>query len=78
MATMSKGAVGTVDRAIRAVLGVALLAYAIFGGGGAAEAGAAAGIGTLEIVLGLVGVVLLGTAAIRFCPLYRILGVCTG
>ena len=79
MATSMKGAVGTADRVIRAVLGIALLVYAVFYAGApeAADAAAAGGVSTLQVVLGIVGVVLLGTAAARFCPLYRVLGVCT-
>jgi hypothetical protein len=54
------------DRIIRAVAGVALL-YLGFGILG----------GTLAIVVDVVGVVLLATAAIGFCPLYALLKLST-
>lgn len=59
--------VGTVDRAARAVLGVAALVWAFV-------TGATSGLG---LVLLVVAVVLLGTAALGFCPLYRLLGIST-
>jgi hypothetical protein len=59
--------VSNVDRIVRAVVGAVLLI-----------AWAAGWVtGTLAVVLGLVGVVLLATAAAGFCPLYRVLGVST-
>lgn len=68
---MTKANVGALDRGLRAILGAALLILALF-------FPAAAGLsGSLVWVAGVVGAVLLGTAAIRFCPLYRLLGVCT-
>jgi type IV secretory pathway TrbD component len=53
-----------VDRAIRAVIGViaAVVAFSV---------GAGSGLG---IVLLLVAVILLVTAAVGFCPLYRVFG----
>ena len=33
--------------------------------------------GTLAVVLGVVGIVLIGTGAVGFCPLYRVLGLST-
>jgi hypothetical protein len=58
---------GGIDRAVRVVLGIV-----------AAVAGVAIGAGTLGgIVLLVVAVVLLGTAAIGFCPLYRLFGLST-
>ncbi len=59
--------VGNMDRIIRAVLGVVLLAAWIFGWLSGATA----------IILGIVGVVLLATAALKFCPLYRLFGAST-
>lgn len=56
--------VGTVDRLIRIVLGVALLSLLVL-----VE-------GNLRWV-GLLGLVMLGTAAVRFCPLYPLLGLNT-
>jgi hypothetical protein len=59
--------VGTADRAIRAAVGIVLLLLAAMGG----LSGTAAWIG------GIVGVVMLATAGMRFCPAYRLLGVST-
>lgn len=56
---------GTLDRIIRAVLGVGLI------GGGFAAAG------TIAIVLWVAGVVLLGTAAAGVCLFYIPLGINT-
>ncbi len=59
--------VGTIDRAIRALAGVAGIAlYAL----GAVE-------GTVGIVALVVGIVLLGTSAIGWCPPYTLLGINT-
>lgn len=56
--------VGSIDRAVRVVLGLVLLsAFFLLEG-------------SLRWV-GLAGVVLLLTAAVSFCPLYRILGINT-
>ena len=58
---------GTIDRVIRVVLGVA-----------AVGAAAAIGIGSLwGIVLLVVAAVLLVTAVVGFCPLYRLVGMST-
>lgn len=58
---------GTIDRIIRAVAGVAALLGAF-----------AVGTGTVGFVLLLVvAAVLLVTAAVGFCPLYRVFGVST-
>lgn len=59
--------VGSIDRAIRALAGLALLAGYFFGGVQ----------GTLGIVALVVGVVLLGTAAMGWCPPYSLLGINT-
>ncbi len=56
--------VGTIDRVVRVVLGLGLLSL----------------FGVLEgnaKFLGLIGLIPLGTAAIRFCPLYRLVGLST-
>ena len=59
--------VGTIDRSIRGVAGIALLAVFFFG--------------VLEGVAGIValvaGIVMLGTAAIGWCPPYSLLGINT-
>jgi hypothetical protein len=53
---------GTLDRAVRIALGVALLSLTTFGP---------------KSMLGLVGVVPLATGLIGFCPLYRLVGLST-
>lgn len=59
-----KANVGNVDRAIRILLGLALLSLLFILEGNAR-------------FIGLVGIVPLLTATIRFCPLYAILGINT-
>jgi Protein of unknown function (DUF2892) len=56
--------VGTVDRAIRIVIGIALLSLIFILEGSARW-------------LGLIGLVPLATAMIRWCPLYTALGIKT-
>ncbi len=59
--------VGTVDRVIRGLLGIiAIAAYAL----GMLQ-------GTLGIVALVAGIVLVGTAAIAWCPPYSMLGINT-
>lgn len=60
--------IGTIDRIIRAVAGIALMASYFLG----------LLTGTASIVALVVGIVLLGTAAIRWCPPYSLLGINTG
>jgi hypothetical protein len=60
--------VGTIDRAIRAVVGIAAITAYFVGWL----------TGTLAIIALVVGIVLLGTAAIRWCPPYDLLGINTG
>lgn len=57
---------GTVDRAIRVVLGIALLII-----------GFAAIGGTAGTIVGLVGLVPLLTGLAGWCPLYSVLGIKT-
>lgn len=58
---------GTVDRSIRLVLGVAAAAAAVL-----------VGIGSVPgIALLAVAGILLVTAAVGFCPLYRVFGIST-
>jgi hypothetical protein len=52
---------GTVDRTLRVVLGVALLAYAL----------------VAHAWLGWLGVIPLVTGLVGFCPLYRLVGIKT-
>lgn len=56
----------TVDRIIRAVVGVAALLGAF-----------AIGSGVAFVALLVVGAILLVTAAVGFCPLYRVFGIST-
>jgi hypothetical protein len=53
--------VGTIDRALRALVGLALLALAVFGGNR----------------WGWIGVVPLVTALAGFCPAYKLIGLNT-
>jgi hypothetical protein len=57
--------VGTADRVIRIVLGVAMLSAVVLLDG-------------RERWFGLIGIVPLLTAVVRFCPLYTVLGIRTG
>ena len=59
--------VGSIDRAIRSLVGIALLAAFFLGGVQ----------GTLGIVALVAGIVMLGTAAIGWCPPYSLLGINT-
>jgi hypothetical protein len=59
--------VGSLDRILRIILGV-VLGVLYFNGTVA---------GTLGVVLLVVGIVLILTALIKFCPIYRILGMNT-
>ena len=61
--------VGSTDKVIRIIAGVALLALAFWRLGGLASTGG--------VVAMVVGVVLILTAIINFCPMYRILGMRT-
>ena len=54
--------VGTLDRVLRVVVGLGLLAIVFVGP---------------QSPWGLIGLVPLGTALVGFCPLYRLLGICT-
>jgi hypothetical protein len=56
--------VGTWDRVVRALVGLGLLVVAALGHGWVRY-------------LGIVGVVLLATALVRFCPAYRLFGMHT-
>ncbi|MCK6596742.1 MAG: DUF2892 domain-containing protein [Bdellovibrionaceae bacterium] len=56
--------VGNVDRILRVILGLALLAFAFLGPEGIR-------------MWGFIGVVPLATGIINFCPLYTLLGINT-
>jgi hypothetical protein len=55
---------GSVDRIVRILAGFALLAWAFWGTDPYHQ-------------IGWIGVILLATAAMGFCPLYRVLGIST-
>lgn len=59
--------VGSIDRGIRALAGLALLAVFFTG----------AMVGTPGIIALVLGIVLLGTAALGWCPPYTLLGINT-
>ncbi|PCI40891.1 MAG: hypothetical protein COB46_05745 [Rhodospirillaceae bacterium] len=62
--------VGSIDKVLRIIIGLALLAYAILPSFGMmADTG--------YNVYGWVGIVPLGTALLGLCPLYSILGIKT-
>lgn len=61
--------VGMIDRILRSVIGVVLL-YLAFASG--------ALDGTIwQWVAAVAGVIMLGVAAVRFCPVYTVLGIRT-
>ena len=63
--------VGTIDRIFRLLLGIVLLAAPFVGNMAMFQSGIAT---IISVVLGLV---MIGTSAMKFCPLYRILGIQT-
>lgn len=62
---------GTADRVFRFLLGIVLLAAPFFSGMALFNSGLAT---ALSII---VGIVMLATSAMRFCPLYQIFGIRT-
>jgi len=63
--------IGTIDRMARLALGILLLVLPFVSG----MALFASGVATAVSVI--VGLVLVGTSAMKFCPMYRILGIRT-
>ncbi|MFN3171761.1 MAG: DUF2892 domain-containing protein [Hyphomicrobiales bacterium] len=63
--------VGNVDRAIRGLVGLFLIAAPFLGLFGLAVSG------TVSYAMIAIGLVLVGTALFRFCPAYRLLGLST-
>ncbi|SIS73025.1 YgaP family membrane protein [Neptunomonas antarctica] len=63
--------IGTIDRVIRLVLGIILLSVPFVSGFAMFESN------TATIVSIVLGVVMVATSAIKFCPLYRIFGLRT-
>jgi hypothetical protein len=65
--------VGSADRLVRAILGLLLIAAPFM----PFAAGLFAAWGAWKFLVVLAGIVLVGTAAMRFCPIYQILGLST-
>ena len=63
--------VGKLDRIFRLVLGIVLLAAPFISGMALFQSG------TATIISVIVGLVMIGTSAMKFCPLYRVLGIQT-
>lgn len=61
--------VGSIDRVLRAIIGLALIAFAFFGG--------LAPWGWMALLAGAAGVILVATAVISWCPTYAALGLGT-
>jgi membrane-bound ClpP family serine protease len=61
--------VGSLDRIIRTIIGLACIALVFIG--------PFAGTGWERIAFAIVGIVLILTSAIQFCPLYRMMGIQT-
>jgi len=64
--------VGTIDRLIRAVIGLVAIGFVFFG-----PIAATGGWGLERIGLLAIGSIMLATSAVKFCPLYRIIGLRT-
>jgi hypothetical protein len=62
---------GTLDRVFRFILGIVLLAAPFVSGFALFESS------TALIVSVVLGLVMIGTSAMKFCPLYRVFGVRT-
>jgi len=65
--------VGSIDRALRFVLGALLIAAPFL----PPLAGLFAGLGPWKFAFATAGVVLIGTAFFRFCPAYWLFGIRT-
>lgn len=63
--------IGTIDRVLRLVLGIVLLVAPFVTGMAIFEAG------PVTVISVIAGVVIVGTSAVKFCPLYRIFGIRT-
>lgn len=64
--------VGTIDRLIRAVIGLVAIGFVFFG-----PIAVTGGWGLERIGLLAIGSIMLATSAVKFCPLYRIIGLRT-
>ena len=63
--------VGTIDRVLRLVLGIVLLATPFVSGSALFESS------TATLISVIVGIVMVATAAMKFCPLYTVFGIRT-
>lgn len=62
---------GNADRLIRVIVGLVLIAAALLSGMAVFE------VTWIKYAAMIVGIVMLATSALRFCPLYTILGIRT-
>lgn len=67
--------IGSIDRILRALIGIGLLLVAFVPSVGAMVHAPEAGL--WHWVIAIAGVVMLATSAIRFCPLYTLIGLRT-
>lgn len=65
--------IGTIDRSARFVVGIVLIALSLL----PPSAPVLAGLGVWRWAIAVAGLVMIGTAAMRFCPAYTLLGVNT-
>ena len=63
--------IGSIDRIVRIILGIVLLAAPFLSGMALFEST------TATVISVIVGIVMLATSSMRFCPLYRIFGIRT-
>ncbi|HCP80706.1 MAG TPA: DUF2892 domain-containing protein [Octadecabacter sp.] len=63
--------IGSIDRITRIILGIVLLAAPFLSGMALFEST------TATVISVIVGIVMLATSSMRFCPLYRIFGIRT-
>lgn len=63
--------IGSIDRIVRIILGIVLLAAPFLSGMALFEST------TATVISVIVGIVMLATSSMRFCPLYRIFGIQT-
>lgn len=63
--------VGSIDRTLRTILGILLIGLPFMSGA------AIFASTTATLIAVVVGLVLIGTSALKFCPLYRVLGIQT-
>lgn len=63
--------IGNIDRVLRIVLGLILLAAPFVSGLALFNSGIA------TVVAVIVGIVMLATSSMRFCPMYRLFGIQT-